>query len=243
MKTKTRIACAMGVVVATLSGAATNNIAMAATIDSFTGTQSGSPVSLTVSTVGPIGGASETGVAGVIGGDRTTSMTGVMFDAAGIDSASASIFPAAGFLDYESSVGATALVTLNYGPGLAADFSADDRVRIDLLDFDFANGIPMLVTVSLNDGVNSASFAQSVNASGPNPNFDFLFSAFPPVVNFAAIDSIEVNFAPGKAADFRVGSITTEIPEPASLALLLCGALAVNHRSTHRRTTNPIAEK
>jgi len=238
MKSINQVACAAGLIMGTLSGAATNNTATAATIDSFTGTQSGSPVSLTVSTIGPIGGVSETGVAGVIGGDRTTSMTGVMFDAAGIDSASASIFPSAGFLDYESSVGATALVKLNYGPGLAADFSADDRVRIDLLDFDFANAIPMLVTVSLNDGSNSSSLAQSVNASGPNPTFDFLFAAFPQVINFAAIDSIEVNFAPGKAGDFRVGSITTEIPEPASLALLLCGALAVNHRSKHRRTTD-----
>lgn len=235
MKSINRVACAAGLIMGTLGGAVTNHTASAATIDSFTGTQSGAPVSLTVTTAGGMDVASETGVPGVIGGDRTTTLTGAMFDAPGIDSASASIYPSAGFLDYESSVGATASVKLQYGPGLAADFSSDDRIRIDLLDFDYANGIPMLVTVSLLEGLNASTFAQSLNASGPNPTFDFPFLSFPPVVNFAAIDSIEVSFAPGKAGDFRIGSITTVVPEPASLTLLFCGALAVSRRQKNRR--------
>lgn len=228
------IRIAAGALTLILSGVGS---AIAATIDDFSGTQSGVATGISLTGIGPVI-LSEVSVPGAIGGSRETTLTGVSFDVSGVDSASATYHPQAlsGFLDYESSIGATADLGVSYGPSLAADFSADALVRVALLDFDFAGGAAMGIDVTLDDGVNLATVSGSVNTQGPQL-IDFLFADFlsqAPALDLTAIDSIEVLFQPGKSADFRVDSITTQIPEPASAALLTVGAFALAVRRKRR---------
>ena len=208
--------------------------ARAATIDMFTGTSDGSPLIVPRTILGPAT-VFEPMIGGVIGGERITTVTGITFDDPGIDMVQAAVFPSVGVFDYSSSAGATGEVMLTYrnsdGPdGLDADLSGDALVRVDVTHFDLAGGVPMAVSVLLDDGIDTAMLTKPVNVSGAQ-TLDFLFSDFPPA-DFAALDLLDIDrivltFSPGQAADFRIDSITTQVPEPAGVMLLLVGAAAL----------------
>lgn len=210
------------------------------TIDNFTDTQSGSPTIVTRTALGTDTVFDDL-VTGVIGGQRITTVTATVLDQLGVDVVQGGIFPAAGVFDYQSSAGATGEARLTYRntdglDGLDADLSSDTFVRIDVTHFNFASSIPMAVEVILNDGVDSASLTQQLNAAGPQ-QLNFLFSDFP-AVDFAAldlsdIDRIDVIFSAGQSTDFRINSIISA-PEPAGLTLMLIGSLAMLRRSSRR---------
>lgn len=217
-------------------------MANAATIDLFTDTMSGGPTIITETTVG---GAPvfEPMINDVIGGERITLIEGVAFDAPGIDEVRGGIFPSAGVFDYSNTAGATGKASLVYrntdGPdGLDADISGDGLIRIELTHYNFASGIPMAVSVTLDDGINAATLNKSVTVPGAQ-TLDFLFSDFPTgdfaLLDTMDIDRIDVVFNPGQSTDFRISSLTTEVPEPASAVLLLAGAMGLASRRRSRR--------
>lgn len=207
---------------------ATASAASAAVIDSFTSTQFGNPLTLSRSTVGT-STVNEGLVFNAIGNERTTRLVGTAFTDAGIDRVDMGIFPNSGLLDYASSAGANGRLTLTYPnlPGdLNADFSGDQLLRIDVTQYDFAAGAPMRVLVTLEDGTDQPAESKLLTSPGAQ-SVDFLLSDFPSTLDLTDIQSIVVEFRPGQSTDFRLNSISTIVPEPASATTLLVGAVAV----------------
>jgi hypothetical protein len=104
-------------------------------------------------------------------------------------------------------------------------------LQIDFSFFDFAGGIPMGVTATLDDGVDSASRTESLTTPGAQALvFNFADFAGIGAVDLTAVDSIDIDFAPGMAVDFRIEQVFTGVPEPASMILLGVGAVMLVRR-------------
>lgn len=139
------------------------------------------------------------------------------------------------FLEYVSSVNTDAALRLRYdadpnadglNPNLNLNLLVNPQVSVTVSYFDFANSIPMDVSLTISDGVNSATEVLSLNhvVELPAPEtLVFDFSSRLGALNPADIDWIEFDFDPGPASDFRLAGIVA-IPEPAAAGLLLLGA-------------------
>jgi hypothetical protein len=171
----------------------------------------------------------------VIGGARHTSLTATGLNVPGVDIVQVGVFPAAALFDFNSTVQADGRVRLMYNAddvGLDADLTADFLVQIDFLAFDLADGLPLPVTVTMTDGGGQTSFlTRTLTTAGPQ-SVQFEFADFSGIgaFNLADVDEILVEFDPGMAADFRVGQIFTDVPEPATLAVLVVGGLVLGRR-------------
>lgn len=199
-----------------------------ATIDDFRSALAGWPV--IQNTVG--GGTVSEFVGGVLGGVRDTSIAATSLELAGPDFVQVGIYPAASVFDYSSTVGADGTAGLRYdgGSGLGGvDFSSDVFLGIDFVHFDLANGIAMPVKVTLTDTL--ASFAAttlSLTVAGAQ-SLQFPLAGFAGV-DLTSIDTIEIGFDPGQATDFRLALVYTDVPEPATLGLLLIGGMIWSRR-------------
>lgn len=210
--------------------------ARGATIDTFTGTQSGGPLTITRDAIGT-SSAAETFVLGAIGLERLTRVTGTLFTDPGIDVVQAAVLPDLGVFDYASSAGGRGRVTLSYpsmGGALNANFSSDSRLRVRLTHYDFAAGAPMSVRITLEDGNDQPAVSKRLTSPGPQ-DVEFIFANFAQTPDLTDIDSVVVEFLPGPATDFRVSSINTVMPEPAGLTLLMVGTAAGMHRRKRPR--------
>ena len=196
----------------------------AATIDDFSVALGGCPVSKTT-----VGSQSIQEIAGapILGGVREVAIEATSLDVPVADSVNVGVFPGASIFDYASSVGANGTTGLRYdgGSGLGVDLSGDALLRIDFMSFDLANGLAMPVTVTLEDsGAQAAVLTKSLIVAG-GQSLVFPFADFSNIggVNLADIDTIDIDFDPGMASDFRLSGIATDVPEPMTLSLLVLG--------------------
>jgi hypothetical protein len=175
----------------------------------------------------------ENGVAGVLGSDRETYVSANSLAVPGLDFVAVDISPE-GYFDYTSSAGADGAAGLRYDAqdgGLHVDLSGDKFLQIDFVYFDAANGYPMAVTATLDDSTNNASRVESLTVPGAQ-SLIFQFADFAGIgsVDLTDVYSIDIDFEPGTAADFRIRQIITDVPEPGSLMLLAGGVIALVRR-------------
>ena len=196
-------------------------------IDDFSDATSPSPwpVSMTSPNVIPV---TETGLSGVIGGTRLSTLSAFFFDLVGLDEVRLDIVPGLGLLDYTSSVGANGDLRIAYVGDFTADFSGDALIQIDFTGFDLGAESPLPVTVTLWSGINSARLTQMLTQPGAQ-SVAFNFSEFANIdaVDLSSVDAMLFEFDPGDGGDFRIGRIGSVVPEPTTLALLLGGAGAI----------------
>ena len=183
------------------------------------------PVSITSPNVVVV---SETGLSGVIGGTRLTTVSVFFFDLVGLDEVRADIVAGAGMLDYTSSVGANGDLRVAYVGDFVADFSGDAWIQIDFSGFDLGAELPMPVTVTLWNGITTASLTRMLTEPGAQ-SVAFHFSDFANIdtVDLSSVDTLLFEFDPADGGDFRIGRIGSVVPEPTTLALLVAGAGAI----------------
>lgn len=186
------------------------------------------PVSITSPTVRPV---FETGLSGVIGGTRLTTLSGFVFDIEGLDEIRANIVPNYRVLDYASSVGGDGDLRIAYVGNFQADLSGDAFIQIDFSGFDLGTGTPMPVTVIIGHGAVTASLTHLLTGAGPQ-SVTFNYSEFDNIsaVDRTSINAMEFRFNPGAAGDFRIGGISSVVPEPTTLVMLIVGAGAIVFR-------------
>lgn len=180
----------------------------------------------------------ESGLSNVIGGTRHSTVRSTFLEEPGLDFVQAAIVPNFGMiLDYSSTAGARGDWELRYdanGAGLNADFTGITDIILDFGRFDFANGQPLPVLVTLSDGQNQASLTRSLTTSGAQSLF-FALADFGGIglLDASSLQSISVFLDPGVAVDFRLSRVFG-VPSPGSLALLTLGTVVVAGR--RRRT-------
>lgn len=204
-------------------------------IDEFSDVSSPSPWPVSTTSLGELA-VLETGLSGVIGGTRLTTLSADFFDLLGFDDVGTNIVPAAGQLDYTSSVGADGDLRILYAGGFTADFSGDALIQIDFTGFDLGAETPMPVTVTLWQGATSASLTRVLTEPGPRSvAFDFVEFANIDAIDVGSVDAMLFEFDPGTGGDFRIGRIGSVVPEPTTLVLLLAGAAAIVGRRRDAR--------
>ncbi len=202
-------------------------------IDDFSSVDDPTPWPVVITTIDSID-INELGLTNVIGGSRHSTVRATFLETLGLDFVQAAIVPNFGMiLDYSSTAGARGDWDLLYdedGAGLNADFSAITDIMIEFGRFDFANGQPLPVTVTLFDGNSAALLTRSLDSPGPQ-TLSFAMSDFSGIglLDLAHLQSISVFLDPGAAVDFRLTQIYG-VPAPASLALLGLGAAAIGGR-------------
>jgi hypothetical protein len=120
------------------------------------------------------------------------------------------------------------------GPGLGMDFSAMDRITIDLLAIDLAVGVTVILQSFDDDGdvIGTASNAQTISAAGMS---EFLFDDF--VVeggapSFADVDRLifQFNVDGETSVDLLVRQLGAGVPAPGAVALLALAGLGTRRR-------------
>ncbi len=180
---------------------------------------------------------SEVALASVIGSNRVTTVTADSMALPGVDFLRANIVASAGIFDYNSTAGASGSFVLSYqgagGVGLGAYFGDQLGIAIHFADFDHAQGAPLPVTITLWDGLNTASLTLSLTSPGAQSHL-FNFADFDNIgaLGLAYVNGIEIAFDPAAGADFRIDSIASFVPAPGAVVVFGLAGLA---RSRKRR--------
>ena len=216
--------------VSVLAGLVAGSASADIIIDDFSSVGIPTPWPVLINTISSVD-VLETGLTGVIGGARYSTVRATFLEELGLDFVQAAIVPNFGMiLDYSSTSGANGDWNLQYdanGAGLNANFSTINDIVLGFSRFDFANDQPLPVLVTLFDGANFATLSRSLTVPGPQ-GLHFEFAGFAGIgsLDLASIQSVGVFLDPALAADFRLSGITG-VPAPGSLALLAVGSLAL----------------
>jgi len=196
-------------------------------IDDFSDVDDPNPWPVVVDTVGSTD-VDETGLTGVIGGSRFSTITADSLDDPDIDDIQVTVATNNGRLDFASSAGAEGSLSILYdnnGSGLSTDFSGEQHIVLPFLLFDSANNTPLDVTITMvDDEANSINLTRSLNSPG-SQLLVFEFDQFTrgSTFIFEEVDSIRIDFDGAIATDFRLGAIDTVIPAPGALAVIGLG--------------------
>lgn len=201
--------------------AAAGGAAAQTLIDDFSavGASTGDPPGVVRTTVGTTT-VTDTGLAGVIGGARTLTVTATAI-AGGSPQVRAGVIPLSQVLTYSSTVLANGLVVLRYdanGVGLGADLSLGDGIQFDAVAD--LSSLPYDVAVTLDDGMVADTVIQSVVVGGLQ-TLQFPYSSFTGV-DLTNVFSIEISFDPNLAGDLEVAAPIETYGEP------FCGDGAVD---------------
>ncbi|MCA9295222.1 MAG: hypothetical protein KC983_01870 [Phycisphaerales bacterium] len=222
--------------VSALTAPVTAGIVLPTSIDDFTDTNSPDFPLVVAAGITPTDSAVETGLSGVLGGARTTtlSLDGGSGLAAGFVDNSNMIF------ELSSSLNTTAFLSFDYGAAagasdLNANFLNAVGIEISIAGFDYASDAPLDVMVTLmSNGVERTANVAVTSVGAQSVMLDFgSFSSMGGgggAFSFGDIDRIGVQFPFQGGADFEIGSIQTAIPGPG-----VCVALAVAGLTGGRR--------
>lgn len=220
--------------VALAIGASASSASAVIVIDDFSDIEEPSQWPVVLDTLGSTM-VEETGLSGVAGGSRVSTITADAFVDPGVDDVEVTVAASIGRLDFASTAGAEGSLGLLYdsqGAGLNLDFSGEEQIVLPFLLFDSANNAPMPVTVSVTDGSGTTA---SLTRMLTTPGAQFVIFEFDQFTrgitfDFADVDAIEIEFDAAMATDFRVGAISTVIPAPGALAVFGLGLLGARRR-------------
>lgn len=204
-------------------------------IDDFSDVQEPSQWPVVRNTLGTTN-ITESGLIGVLGGVRESSITADFLSTPGLDNATVTAAPTpAGVLDFASTSGAEGSLGLRYdGNGsLTADLSSEISINLEFLFFDLANTDPLTIEVTITDGGgDSRSGSATLIVDGPQ-TVSLFIAAFVEnglgTTELTDIRSIDFDFDGALATDFRIDYIVT-VPTPAVLPALGFGLLAMRRR-------------
>jgi hypothetical protein len=211
-------------------------IVLPTTIDDFSDTNSPDFPLVVAAGILTTDSASETGLSGVLGGARTTTLEldGGSGLAAGFVDGSNMIF------ELSSSLNTMAFLSFDYGAAagasdLNANFGDAVGIEISIAGFDYASEAPLGVMVTLmSNGIERTAnvFVTSVGAQTVMVDFgSFMDTGGGGAFSFGDIDGIGVEFSFQGGADFQIGSIQTAIPGPGVLAVLgMAGLTGIRRR-------------
>ncbi len=161
------------------------------------------------STVGAQTAFDGPGVRGVIGGARRLTLAASRLDVSGVDGITVRVVRKGTSLSYDSSVGATGQLRVDYdagGAGLGLDLSANTGVGLDFSMVD-PSAVPCAVSLTLADRAQSASVTLQLTKASKQ-TMVFNLASFRGV-NLRKLRSISFTVAPGKAGDLQLGAIRT----------------------------------
>ena len=170
-------------------------------------------------------GPTENGLAGTIGGNRTTLLAAPSMDLEGLDEIKARVFAsvAASIFDYTSTSGAEGALTFMY-TFAPVSFSTQHGLSMVLLAYDMPALQPQNFVVTLTSGALAVEFDGAISAPGAQ-TVNLPFPQY--VVSWAGlttVDKLMIQFnSLAEGTDMRIDSISTTVPEPATMALLGVG--------------------
>lgn len=211
-------------------------------IDDFSDTNASWP--MTVSTGQPSDSREESGLTGVLGANRRTTLANGTFGTV-LDQAAVTIAPGVqnGVLDYNSTLFAASDLTLVYGIDAPSfDFTGQGGIVIDFVGFDFPDDSPLQITALLTSNGNSQTVSTMVSDIGSGEVF-LSFDDLAPLrgaFDLADVDDVALEFVAGPGSDFRIGTIQTRVPAPGAMALLAVGfALTIPTRRRRDAGSQP----
>lgn len=187
------------------------------------------PATRVAVTPGTASGGPETGVAGVLGGNRIAALGLQAADIPGLDSVTHGVFPAAGtgVYDFNSTAGARGTAVFYYGdfglllPPIALSVPDGSIMEFDFLAFDNPAQTPLTIRLELASGASFQTVLAQVMTAGPQA-FSVSLDQFSPAIR-SNVTGVAISYLAPKAADFRLDDVSFVIPEPGALALLLAG--------------------
>lgn len=202
-------------------------------VDDFSDILMPSQWPVTMNTVG-LTTVEETGLSGVLGGSRISTIFADALAEEGLDDISVTVAATLGKLDYASTVGAEGSLELLYdgspGRGAPFDLSGESQFEIDFTLFDHSGDMDLPVTITLYDAEeDTIQLTRSLQSPG-SQNLVFELDQFSrgggDGVDLSNIMAISVFFDGALATDFRIEEIrTTIVPAPGALAAM--GALVL----------------
>ena len=203
--------------------------AITVVIDDFSSAGPVFPYVRTTVTPGAASGFLETGLTGVIGGNRVSALGLVAADLPGLDSTSLSVAPSFGLLDFSSTSGAIGRPLFYYGdfagflPAINLTVPDGSVAEFEFLSYDLPGGQPLLVNLELANGPVFESKFAALTTAGPS-TLAFDLDVFSPSIR-SNVTGISIRYFAPKAADFRLDTITVVVPEPSAVVALLAPAV------------------
>lgn len=213
-------------------GIADAGLIMPVTVDDFSDTDASWPIE--VMTGQTSDGNNETGLTGVLGDNRSTTLGNGVFGTT-LDRAAVTIAPSVqnGVLDYSSTLFASSNLTLVYGNNAPAfDFNGQGGIVIDFIGFDFPDDGPLEASILLTSNGESRTASTMIADSGSGEVF-ISFDDLTPLrgsFSLSEVDALAIQLAASAGSDYRIGAITTRVPGPGALALLGAGVICLRRR-------------
>ncbi len=198
-------------------------------IDDFSQTTATWPISIVTSPTND--SRNETGpLSGVLGGQRNTSVTATTIDFALLDEVRTFIVPSLGVLSYSSTDGAAGTLVLTY-KFTAGTFPVSDlALGVNLSSYDSPNGQIMNIKADfLNGPTDLMALTKPTSGSGAQ-TVSFPFAQFIGAGPLSQANTLTLTFTAPKAADFRIDSAQTVVPEPTAVGLLVAAGTLVLRR-------------